>query len=121
MRLIVGGSRTFNNYPLLKQKLDLLTSKLDRTRLTIVSGGASGADKLAEQWAFERMVKSEVFHARWRELGKKAGILRNTEMVDSCDPKKDAAVFFWNKTSTGTADAIGKARRRGLRVRVILF
>ena len=52
--LLVAGTRTFEDYNFLKEKLDhLLTNQKDRT-INIVSGGARGADALAEKYAKEK-------------------------------------------------------------------
>lgn len=122
MRIIIAGSRTFTDYPLLCETMDRLTCNLDKKKLVIVSGGAKGADKLGEQWAFERGIGTvEIFHADWTKHDKSAGPIRNGEMVDSCRPGKDVAVFFWDGSSLGTKDCLRKAKKRGLKVRVISF
>lgn len=115
MRIIVAGSRSFDDYELLKRTLDALTSRL--TEVVVISGGARGADKLGERWAFERGHTYQVYHPDWDRLGKSAGPARNSEMVANAD----AAVFFHDGVSKGTADCMSKARLAGLKVKVIHF
>lgn len=117
MRIIVAGSRDFNDYPFLCETMDRLTRKLDKKKLVIISGGAKGADKLGERWAFERMVSVEIFHADWAKHGKAAGPIRNGEMADVAD----VLIVFWDGKSPGTKDMISQANKKGLKVRVILF
>ena len=117
MRVIVAGSRTWSDYALLAKELDRLTNKLDRKKLVILSGGADGADKLGEKWCFERMVSYQRFPADWHKYGKRAGHIRNSEMLE--EGKADALIAFWNGSSPGTADIIRKARKKGIKVRVI--
>lgn len=118
MRIIVAGSRTFDDYPLLCETMDHLTRKLDKKKLVILSGGAKGADKLGEQWAFERRVGTvEVYHADWVKHGKAGGPIRNGEMTENAD----VLVAFWDGKSPGTKDMISQAKKKGLKVRVIYF
>lgn len=51
MKIIVAGSRTFNNYLLLKEILD----NLDITITEIVCGEARGADLLGKKYAYEKL------------------------------------------------------------------
>ena len=52
MKLAIVGSRTFNDYELLKDEVDKLLKKYNITE--IVTGGARGADTLAEQYAKDK-------------------------------------------------------------------
>lgn len=49
-RIIVAGGRDFNDKEYLERSLNLLLEELDDVE--IVSGHASGADKMAEEYAF---------------------------------------------------------------------
>ena len=51
-KIIVAGSRTFNDYNLLKFTLDMLIRKYPKEdKLAFISGTAKGADFLGEQYA----------------------------------------------------------------------
>ena len=64
MNVIVAGSRTFNDYRLLRNKLDqILANKLPD--IVIVSGGARGADTLGERYAQEKGLPVKQFPADW--------------------------------------------------------
>lgn len=92
------GSRSFNDY-------NLLERTIDQYQITfIVSGGASGADSLAEQYAKKRNITIRVIKPDW-SLGRHAGMLRNTEIVES----SDIVFAFWDGQSKGTQDSIKKA------------
>lgn len=118
MRIIIAGTRTFDDYPLLCETMDRLTRKLDKRRLIIVSGGAKGADKLGERWAFERGAGTvEIYHADWAKHGKAAGPIRNGEMAQAAD----VLIAFWDGESSGTKDMIAQAKKKGLKVRVVYF
>jgi hypothetical protein len=72
---LIAGSRTFNDYELLKTKMDILLSNKDN--VLIISGGAKGADALAERYAKEKHYNILVMPAEWEKFGKSAGYIRN--------------------------------------------
>lgn len=115
MRIIIAGTRTFDNYVLLKRKMDAITRGVKK--VVVISGGGQGADKLGERWAYECGHSYEVYHASWEVLGKKAGPIRNSQMLDEGRPS--AVVAFWDGKSPGTRDLLLKARALNLQVRVI--
>ena len=92
------GSRSFTDYALLERTLDQY--QID----SIVSGGAVGADSLAERYASERNITIRVIKPDW-SIGRHAGMLRNTEIVES----SDIVFAFWDGQSKGTLDSIKKA------------
>ncbi len=117
MRLIVAGSRTFDEPATLYAELDRLTAKLDKKKLVVLLGGAAGADSYAAQWCFLRKVTREIHRADWSKHGKAAGMVRNAEMVKTAD----ALVAFWDGESRGTAHVIQQAKKHGLKVKVVRF
>lgn len=77
-RVIVCGGRDFHDGFLLAEVLRQELNLDD----TVIVGGARGADKMAEQWAREQGFEVVVFPAQWDKFGKKAGFLRNTQMLE---------------------------------------
>jgi hypothetical protein len=71
----------------------------------VLSGGARGADKLGEAWANKVGLPIEVRLAKWDELGKRAGYIRNREMARDAD----VVVVFWDGESKGTKHMIDAA------------
>lgn len=114
-RVIVAGSRKFQNYPFLQSKLKHLLSRLDKENLEIVSGGAYGADKLGEDYAENHDIPLKIFPANWDRYGKSAGYKRNKQMAEYATH----LVAFWNGTSKGTKHMIDLAKEHGLKVRVV--
>ena len=80
----------------------------------VISGGARGADGLAARFAATHVIPLVVIAADWKRYGRKAGPIRNTEIV----ARADAVAAFWDGKSPGTRDTITKARNAGLRVEV---
>jgi len=116
-RVIVAGSRGFNDYPLLLKTLDSVLRNKVRDRIEIVSGTAKGADTLGERYAKERGYAVKQFPAAWDLLGKRAGYVRNTQMAQYAD----ALVAFWDGQSPGTKHMIMEAKASGLQIRIKKF
>lgn len=117
-RVIIAGGRDFNDYPLLKAKCDnILAGKAQTHRIIVVSGAAKGADKLGEQYAWERGYAIDSYPADWNTHGKAAGYIRNAQMANSAD----ALIAFWDGKSHGTKDIIDTATNKGLKVRTIKY
>ena len=114
-KLIVAGSREFNNYDFLKQKLEFLLKNITE-EIEIVSGRAKGADLLGEKFAKEMGYNIKEFVPDWDNLGKKAGILRNRDMAEYAD----ACVVFWMNKSKGTANMIDEAKKTAVQQRFFL-
>lgn len=118
LKIIVAGSRSFNNYPLLDYTLDKFVQKLKPIdSIEIVSGGARGADRFGEKYAKEHGYALKVFPAHWDLYGKRAGYLRNAEMADYAD----CLVAFWDSQSPGTKHMINLAIQKGLKVCCVNF
>ena len=67
---------------------------------------------MAQEWAEARGVPCEVYLANWAELGRKAGPIRNQQMLDEGRPT--LVVAF--PGGRGTADMIRRARSAGVEV-----
>ncbi len=113
MKVIVAGSREFENYEMLKNKLDKLL--VNQKEIQIVSGGCRGADKLGERYAKEKGYSLKIFKANWDKYGKKAGPLRNRKMAEYAN----GLVAFYKEGSKGTKNMIEEARKRNLKIRII--
>lgn len=99
---LVVGSRGFNDYNLMCQILDYMLQ--NKTYIVIVSGGAKGADSLAERYAKERGLELKVFPADWDKYGKSAGYRRNEQMHLWISARHNRGVVaFWDSISKGTA------------------
>jgi len=83
------------------------TSSLDK--VTIISGGAKGADHCAEKTAKHFKVPIDIHPADWDKFGKSAGYIRNKEML-ALGP--DVVMAFWDGKSKGTQNTINGARDR---------
>ena len=117
-RVIIAGTRSFNDYELLRDSCNNLLSEKQRTHtVVVISGTARGADQMGERYARERGFQLRRFPADWEQYGKSAGHIRNAKMADNAD----ALIAFWDGESKGTKNMIDNARRKGLAVRVIQY
>jgi len=112
MKVAVIGSRSFNDYDLLKKSLDEI-----KDITLIVSGGARGADTFGEKYADEKGIPKKIIKPDWKTYGKAAGFIRNKEIVSN----SDIIVAFWDGTSHGTAHSISIAEKQGKKVIIIKF
>jgi predicted Rossmann fold nucleotide-binding protein DprA/Smf involved in DNA uptake len=81
MKLAIIGSRDFNDYKLLTQTLETYRDKIT----IVVSGAARGADSLGEKWAIENKKETLIFPADWDKYGKRAGYIRNEDIIKNSD------------------------------------
>lgn len=120
MIILVTGSRNWTDYATIHLALTetiknyFYPNKPKRQDVLIVHGGAKGADSIAGEWARERNIKEIIYKPDWDTYGKRAGILRNQQMIDESDP--DIVLAFWKNKSRGTKHAINYARSKGKEV-----
>ena len=104
MKVIIAGSRHFNDYKYFLECISNADIEIDE----IVSGGATGVDEMAERYAEQFNIPIEVVPANWGKYGLAAGPIRNREMAEIGD------VLIAIKTSgKGTQSMIREARLRG--------
>jgi hypothetical protein len=115
MKIIVAGSRGFNDYDYLKSSLDNIIG--DKFDVEIVTGMARGADTLGIKYANEMGHEVKEFPAQWDKYGKSAGYKRNAEMAQYAD----TCVCFWDGFSKGTKHMIDLAYKYNLKVYIIKY
>lgn len=82
------------------------------TDITIIQGGATGADRAAYDFAEINFCRREEYPADWKRYGKRAGYLRNQQMLD--EGKPDLVVAF--PGGIGTANMVDLATKAGVKV-----
>jgi hypothetical protein len=103
MRILIAGSRTYNDYNNFCDIMDFIIKEYTNGNIEIVSGGAKGADTLAEKYAKEKQLPITIFPAKWEEYGKSAGFIRNVEMHNYINEVSNRmCVCFWDGLSRGT-------------------
>ena len=134
IRLIIAGSRDFNDYELLEKEVDnyllsiiekvevnlcdqylLSTGELFDLPIEVVSGTARGADMLGEQYAKKRNLPIKFFVPNWSQNGRGAGYIRNEEMAKY---STDAVIFILSG-SKGSSHMAKTAKKYNLGLKVI--
>lgn len=129
VRIIVAGGRDFANYNLLFNSLMNVLTDLEevntvenKSQIEFISGTCRGADVLGEQFAYNFGYSVKRFPAKWDELGKRAGYVRNYDMAKYASGADiGILVAFWDGISKGTRNMIDIAKRYGLGVKVVKY
>lgn len=113
-RILVCGSRDWTDERAIWDALSPHKVGIPSDPL-IIHGAARGADELAA-WIAECLdLPVQAFPADWQTHGKRAGFLRNLQMLDE---QPDLVIAFQRNGSRGTQHTIDQARKRGIPVEV---
>jgi hypothetical protein len=113
MKVAVIGSRTFDDL----DKLSLTMLELPFEVTIVISGGAKGADALAEKSANENNIPIRIHKPDWTKYGKGAGVIRNRLIIDDCD----YCLAFWDGASKGTKSSIDYCKSIGKGLKIIFI
>ena len=118
MILLVAGSRDFQDFDLLEEKLEPYKNDIEE----IVSGMANGADKLGVKYSVKHMIPLREFPAQWDLHGRRAGMLRNIEMAQYLNQQDGAmAMVFWDGGSRGTENMISLLKKYNIKHEVVRY
>ena len=102
-KVAVGGSRSIEDFDLVKKVLDNLLVEGD----VILSGNAPGADRLGERYGKENGYPVKLIPSEWEKHGLKATMMRNEVLLKACD----FVICFWDGESKGTRHMLDIAIR----------
>jgi hypothetical protein len=111
LKILVCGDRKWTDDILISEVLTLF-SDMD-IYVTVIDGGASGADTLGHLVAKKLGMGTLTYKAQWKN-GLAAGPIRNKRMLDEGKPQ---LVFAFHRNiakSKGTKDMVNRARRLGI-------
>jgi len=125
--VLVCGGRDYNNWAEFRDTLDDIfysrgwTTELDDLgnclpAVTIISGGARGADELAATYAMVNWTGYREYKADWTNHNKAAGPIRNQQMLDE-EPDITLVIAF--PGGSGTADMVRRAKKKGIEVKEV--
>jgi predicted subunit of tRNA(5-methylaminomethyl-2-thiouridylate) methyltransferase len=117
MRILVCGDR---NYGSGNGDWTVMACELQKLPpdTIVIHGDCRGADKMAGHIAKRLGFAVEVYPADW-SLGKKAGPIRNAQMLKDGKPDKVVAFHHDITKSRGTANMVKQAKAAGVTVEVI--
>lgn len=107
-KVIIAGSRSFNDYEKLKSFCNYVLS--NKEDIEIVGRSEKGVDRLGELYDF----CLTLFPADWGKYGKSAGMIRNKKMADYAD----ALIVFWDGVSKGAENMIKVAEKKNSLIKV---
>lgn len=105
------GSRNFSNWEQLKEEVGQIIRPDD----TIVSGGAIGADSMAQRIAKENGLKMIIFYPNYTRYARGAPFVRNKLIAEQAD----IVLAFYSKgrfQQGGTLHTVEKAKELGKKV-----
>lgn len=109
-KVLITGDRTWTAKHIIMQVLQYMKPKL------VIQGGASGADRFAKECARQLGIACNEYVAHWEKYGRKAGPLRNREMITMEKPELVLAFHDNIEKSKGTRNMIMLANNRGVPV-----
>ena len=110
LRVLVCGGRNYHNQEHVWTTLSELDAKQPFGLL--IHGAATGADRLAQTWALNRLIPDREFDSNWPKYGGAAGAIRNQHMIE--EGKPDLVVAF--SGGPGTGDLVQRAKLHGVKV-----
>lgn len=113
--MLICGSRDWPDHAIVREVIEDLAQQ-HGDELTIIHGGARGADTIAHEICMGLGVRTEVFLADWERYGRGAGYMRNTKMLNT---GPDLVVAFHMHNSSGTGHTVRQAKDRGIPLLVV--
>ena len=80
----------------------------------IIEGGAGGADKQGYAWAEAHGIDTVTFWANWTRDEKRAGPIRNQQMLDYLLAQPEQGIVIAFAGGRGTADMVIRAEKAGI-------
>lgn len=114
MRILVTGSRDWDDKLTIYRALQEARTWIPNDEIVLVHGGATGADQIAAAYATAMDWGVQQYRPQWIVYGKRAGILRNMEMVDS---RPDICLAFIKDSSPGATQCANYAEACGIPVK----
>jgi hypothetical protein len=123
VKILVTGSREFTDRVRIATALEEVIREQDPERvrdpgfLTVIHGGARGADTIAGEIAAARGCRVEVFPPAYDRFGPEiAPFIRNSQLVGE---RPDLCLAFYSKRArnSGTRDCVAKCRAARIPVR----
>jgi hypothetical protein len=115
MRILVTGSRDWSDKVAIANAIRQAWIDADKPyRVTVIHGGARGADYIAGVFANRMRFDVEVHEADW-SIGKQAGYIRNKEMVDA---GADVCLAFIRNESKGATMCADLAEKAGIPTKI---
>lgn len=114
MKILITGSRECTDITLVKNAIAFAAGPPDNFKnALVIQGGARGADALAARAARELGIEVLQVDADWKQHGRRAGFIRNKQMVDE-GPDICLAFFKQGAGNRGTSHCATEAEKAGV-------
>lgn len=110
-RLLICGSRSWTDEGSIDQQIRLTRKSIE----VVIEGEASGVDRIARRVAERYGLPVLAFPADWKKYGRRAGPIRNAQML--AEGRPTCVVAFtddFDNPRSGTRDMCAKAVRAGV-------
>lgn len=112
VRVLITGSRNWTNQGLIQWALTVGTRHFAAAEVTVVHGACpDGADDIADRLAVKMGLTIERYPADWKLFGRRAGFVRNMEMVNT---RPDVCLAFIRNSSRGASMCANLAEQAGI-------
>jgi len=114
VKVLCCGDRNWTNRKVVRTVLESLAPRIE----VVIEGEARGADRISRQEAEGLGLKVLRFPADWESHGRRAGFLRNIQMLDQ-EPDLVIAFHDHMEKSKGTSHTVREAKARGIKVVIV--
>lgn len=97
MKVAIVGSRSILDQEFVESLFNCFVHIFGKPT-KIISGGAKGIDSFAEDFGHSYNIELQIFKPDWAKYGKKAGFIRNEDIIKNCD----ICLAIWDGESHGT-------------------
>ncbi|MEM9895125.1 MAG: SLOG family protein [Bacteroidota bacterium] len=111
MKISVLGTKDFTDYQLLEK--ELVKEKAD----VFVVGGKRGPDELAQEYALENDIPTQVFLPDYQKYGRSANYYRNLQMIEH----SSKVIIFWNGRSRSHYNYLPHIRKWKRLFRTVIY
>lgn len=107
MKLLIAGSRSITEFDL----TEYVTNDVN----LIITGGATGIDKIAEEYARVHKISRLILLPQYNLYKRSAPLKRNEQMVDI----SDKVLVIWDGKSKGSQHTIKYAQKKGKKLLIV--
>ncbi|WP_326827340.1 SLOG family protein [Streptomyces sp. NBC_01751] len=118
MRILVTGSRDWEDAETIEREIfrALYEMKCPPAEAVLIHGACpTGADQMAHEYAHRTGMHIIIRPAKWERYGKRAGYLRNVELIDA---EPDICLAFIRNGSRGATMTAHLAETAGIETRI---
>lgn len=108
MKILIVGSRSIKEFD--------LSEYVPKETELIISGGASGVDSIAEEFADKHRISKLIMYPKYEIYGRAAPLKRNEIIVDIADE----VLIIWDGKSRGTKHTADYAKKKNKKVHLII-